>query len=117
MARKKKSEPTPHLVAVAKEEIPKRIVPEIPNTFHFYSFNQNLIRMESLDKSLKIDSDLIKYVLDEIKERQLTGISLFVVEYDDKKEVSVKEVIDLNSEELDEDLKKIILKIDKVELE
>lgn len=116
MARKKKSEPTPHLVAVAREEIPKRIVPEIPNTFHFYSFNQNLIRMESLDKSLKIDSVLIKYVLDEIKERQLTGTSLFVVKYDDKKEVSVKEVIDLNSEELDEDLQTLVSKITTVEL-
>lgn len=109
--RKKKAEPTPPKVVAKKEEKPKRVIPEIPNTLHFYSHNQNLIRMESLDKTIKIDSSLIKSILEEIKERQLPGTNLFVVIYNEDGEVSVDEVIDLYECDYDEDLKKIIDKM------
>ena len=62
---------------VKKLETSKRIIPEIPNTIYFYSYNQNLIRMESLDSSFRIDSNLIKAVLNKIKELNLTGIQRF----------------------------------------
>lgn len=62
---------------VKKLETSKRIVPEIPNTIYFYSYNQNLIRMESLDNSFRIDSNLIKLILNKIKELNLTGIQRF----------------------------------------
>ena len=62
---------------VKKPEIAKRIIPEIPNTIYFYSYNQNLIRMESLDSSFRIDANLIKAVLNKIKELNLTGIQRF----------------------------------------
>lgn len=63
--------------SVKKLEIAKRIIPEIPNTIYFYSYNQNLIRMESLDSSFRIDANLIKAVLNKIKELNLTGIQRF----------------------------------------
>lgn len=109
--RKKKAVPAPPKVVVKKEEKPKRVIPEIPNTIHFYSHNQNLIRMESLDKTIKIDASLIKSILEEIKERQLPGTNLFVVVYNEDGEVSVDEIIDLQECDYDEDLKKIIDKI------
>ena len=109
--RKKKAEPAPPKVVVKKEEKPERIIPEIPNTIHFYSHNQNLIRMESLDKNIKIDASLIKSILEEIKERQLPGTNLFVVVYNEDGEVSVDEVIDLYECDYDEDLKKIVDKM------
>ena len=62
---------------VKKPEIAKRIIPEIPNTIYFYSYYQNLIRMESLDSSFRIDANLIKAVLNKIKELNLTGIQRF----------------------------------------
>ena len=93
-------------------EKPKRIVPEIPGTVHFYVHNQNLIRMESLDKNIRIDAELIKSILTEIKERDLLGTNLFVVIFNDQTgEVILDEIIDLQKEDLDEDLKKIINKI------
>ena len=63
--------------SVKKLEIAKRIISEIPNTIYFYSYNQNLIRMESLDSSFRIDANLIKAVLNKIKELNLTGIQRF----------------------------------------
>lgn len=91
---------------------PKRIIPEIENTVHFYVHNQNLIRMESLDKNIRIDAELIKSILTEIKERDLLGTNLFVVIFNDQTgEVTLDEIIDLQEEDLDEDLKKIINKI------
>lgn len=93
-------------------EKPKRIVPEIPGTVHFYVHNQNLIRMESLDKNIRIDASLIKSILTEIKERDLLGTHLFVVLFNDETgEVSLDEIIDLQEEDLDDDLKKIVDKI------
>lgn len=115
--KKKKAEPTPSKVVVKKEEKPKRIIPEIPNTIHFYSHNQSLIRMESLDNTIKIDASLIKSILEEIKERQLPGTNLFVVVYNEDGEVSVDEVIDLYECDYDEDLKKIIDKMYGIESE
>ena len=91
---------------------PKRIIPEVANTVHFYVHNQNLIRMESLDKNIRIDAELIKSILTEIKERDLLGTNLFVVIFNDQTgEVILDEIIDLQEEDLDEDLKKIINKI------
>ena len=115
--KKKKAEPTPPKVVVKKEEKLQRVIPEIPNTLHFYSHNQNLIRMESLDNTIKIDASLIKSILEEIKERQLPGTNLFVVVYNEDGEVSVDEVIDLQECDYDEDLKKIIDKVYSVESE
>ena len=115
--RKKKAEPAPPKVVAKKEEEPKRIIPEIPNTLHFYSHNQNLIRMESLDNTIKIDASLIKSILEEIKKRQLPGTNLFVVVYNEDGEVSVDEVIDLYECDYDEDLKKIIDKMYGIESE
>lgn len=108
--RKKKVEPAP-TPSVRKEEKPKRVVPEVPNTIHFYSHDQNLIRMESLDKNLKIGSTLLKDILNEIKERQLPGTNLFVVVYNDLGESCIDEIVDLSFEDCDEDLKKIVSKI------
>ena len=62
---------------VKKPETAKRIIPEIPNTIYFYSYYQNLIRMESLDSSFRIHANLIKAVLNKIKELNLTGIQRF----------------------------------------
>ena len=91
---------------------PKRIIPEVANTVHFYVHNQNLIRMESLDKNIRIDAELIKSILTEIKDRDLLGTNLFVVIFNDQTgEVTLDEIIDLQEEDLDEDLKKIINKI------
>ena len=115
--KKKKTEPAPPKVVAKKEEKPKRVIPEIPNTLHFYSHNQNLIRMESLDNTIKIDASLIKAILEEIKERQLPGTNLFVVVYNEDGEVSVDEVIDLYECDYDEDLKKIIDKMYSIESE
>lgn len=109
--KKKKVESVPPKVVVKKEEKLQRVIPEIPNTLHFYSHNQNLIRMESLDNTIKIDASLIKSILEEIKERQLPGTNLFVVVYNEDGEVSVDEVIDLQECDYDEDLKKIIDKV------
>ena len=109
--KKKKVESVPPKVVVKKEEKLQRVIPEIPNTLHFYSHNQNLIRMESLDNTIKIDASLIKSILEEIKERQLPGTNLFVVVYNEDGEVSVDEVIDLYECDYDEDLKKIIDKM------
>lgn len=109
--RKKKAVPAPPKVVNKKEEKPKRVIPEIPNTLHFYSHNQNLIRMESLDNTIKIDASLIKSILEEIKERQLPGTNLFVVVSNEDGEISVDEVINLYECDYDEDLKKIIDKM------
>lgn len=109
--RKKKAVSAPPKVVAKKEEKPKRVIPEIPNTIHFYSHNQNLIRMESLDKNIKIDASLIKSILEEIKERQLPGTNLFVVVYNENGEVVLDEIIDLHECDYDEDLKKIIDKM------
>ena len=115
--KKKKVESVPPKVVVKKEEKLQCVIPEIPNTLHFYSHNQNLIRMESLDNTIKIDASLIKSILEEIKERQLPGTNLFVVVYNEDGEVSVDEVIDLYECDYDEDLKKIIDKMYSVESE
>lgn len=114
-ARKKKTTDVTEVKAPVAQnkpiEKPKRIVPEVENTVHFYVHNQNLIRMESLDKNIRIDASLIKSILEEIKERQLPGTNLFVVVYNEDGEVSVDEVIDLYECDYDEDLKKIIDKM------
>lgn len=115
-ARKKKTTDVAEVKAPATQnkpiEKPKRIVPEVENTVHFYVHNQNLIRMESLDKNIRIDASLIKSILTEIKERDLLGTNLFVVIFNDQTgEVTLDEIIDLQEEDLDEDLKKIINKI------
>ena len=115
-ARKKKTTDVAEVKAPVTQnkpiEKPKRIVPEVANTVHFYVHNQNLIRMESLDKNIRIDASLIKSILTEIKERDLLGTNLFVVIFNDQTgEVTLDEIIDLQEEDLDEDLKKIINKI------
>ena len=115
-ARKKKTTDVTEVKAPVAQnkpiEKPKRIVLEVENTVHFYVHNQNLIRMESLDKNIRIDASLIKSILTEIKERDLLGTHLFVVIFNDETgEVSLDEIIDLQEEDLDEDLKKIINKI------
>lgn len=115
-ARKKKTTDVAEVKAPVTQnkpiEKPKRIVPEVENTVHFYVHNQNLIRMESLDKNIRIDASLIKSILTEIKERDLLGTNLFVVIFNDQTgEVTLDEIIDLQEEDLDEDLKKIINKI------
>ena len=118
-ARKKKTTDVAEVKAPVTQnkpiEKPKRIVPEVENTVHFYVHNQNLIRMESLDKNIRIDASLIKSILTEIKERDLLGTNLFVVIFNDQTgEVTLDEIIDLQEEDLDEDLKKIINKIYKI---
>ena len=115
-ARKKKTTDVTEVKAPVAQnkpiEKPKRIVPEVANTVHFYVHNQNLIRMESLDKNIRIDASLIKSILTEIKERDLLGTNLFVVIFNDQTgEVTLDEIIDLQEEDLDENLKKIINKI------
>ena len=102
---------------VKKPEIAKRIIPEIPNTIYFYSYNQNLIRMESLDSSFRIDSNLIKAVLNKIKELNLTGIQRFtairkksVIGTDN---ISILTPILILQEEADEELLRIVNKLSR----
>ena len=102
---------------VKKLEIAKRIIPEIPNTIYFYSYNQNLIRMESLDSSFRIDSNLIKAVLNKIKELNLTGIQRFtavrkksVISTDN---ISILTPTLILQEEADEELLRIVNKLSK----
>lgn len=110
--RKKKPEVVSVPSLVKKVEPLKRVVSEIPNTIHFYVYNQYLIRMESLDKNLKIDSELIKSILSEIKERNLVGTHLFTVVFNPETgEIGLDEIIDLKEEDLDEGLIKTINKI------
>ena len=110
--KKKTTEVVPVTAPVVKVEPPQRVVPEIPNTIHFYVYNQYLIRMESLDKKLKIDAELIKSILSEIKERNLLGTNLFTVIFNEETgETLLDEIIDLQEEDLDADLQKIINKI------
>ena len=102
---------------VKKIEIAKRIIPEIPNTIYFYSYNQNLIRMESLDSSFRIDSNLIKAVLNKIKELNLTGIQRFTAVR--KKSIIGTDNISILTptlilqEEADEELLRIVNKLSK----
>ena len=102
---------------VKKLEIAKRIIPEIPNTIYFYSYNQNLIRMESLDSSFRIDSNLIKAVLNKIKELNLTGIQRFTAVR--KKSIIGTDNISILTptlilqEEVDEELLRIVNKLSK----
>ena len=102
---------------VKKLEIAKRIIPEIPNTIYFYSYNQNLIRMESLDSSFRIDSNLIKAVLNKIKELNLTGIQRFtairkksIIGTDN---ISILTPTLILQEEADEELLRIVNKLSK----
>ena len=103
--------------SVKKLEIAKRIIPEIPNTIYFYSYNQNLIRMESLDSSFRIDSNLIKAVLNKIKELNLTGIQRFTAVR--KKSIIGTDNISILTptlilqEEADEELLRIVNKLSK----
>lgn len=95
--------------SVKKLEIAKRIIPEIPNTIYFYSYNQNLIKMESLDCTFTIDFVLIKLFLSEIKKCNLTGVQKFSVIRDkDTNSVSILPPVSLTNEELDEDMKTIV---------
>lgn len=100
---------------VKKPEIAKRIIPEIPNTIYFYSYYQNLIRMESLDSSFRIDANLIKAVLNKIKELNLTGIQRFTAVR--KKSVTGTDNISILTptlilqEEADEELLRIVDKL------
>ena len=103
--------------SVKKLEIAKRIIPEIPNTIYFYSYNQNLIRMESLDSSFRIDANLIKAVLNKIKELNLTGILRFtavrrksVIGTDN---ISILTPTLILQEEADEELLRIVNKLSK----
>ena len=102
---------------VKKLETSKRIIPEIPNTIYFYSYNQNLIRMESLDSSFRIDSNLIKAVLNKIKELNLTGIQRFTAVR--KKSIIGTDNISILTptlilqEEADEELLRIVNKLSK----
>ena len=102
---------------VKKPETAKRIIPEIPNTIYFYSYNQNLIRMESLDSSFRIDSNLIKAVLNKIKELNLTGIQRFTAVR--KKSAIGTDYISILTptlilqEEADEELLRIVNKLSK----
>ena len=102
---------------VKKLETSKRIIPEIPNTIYFYSYNQNLIRMESLDNSFRIDSNLIKAVLNKIKELNLTGIQRFtairkksIIGTDN---ISILTPTLILQEEADEELLRIVNKLSK----
>ena len=102
---------------VKKLEIAKRIIPEIPNTIYFYSYNQNLIRMESLDSSFRIDANLIKAVLNKIKELNLTGIQRFtairkksIIGTDN---ISILTPTLILQEEADEELLRIVNKLSK----
>ena len=103
--------------SVKKLEIAKRIIPEIPNTIYFYSYNQNLIRMESLDSSFRIDANLIKAVLNKIKELNLTGIQRFTAVR--KKSIIGTDNISILTptlilqEEVDEELLRIVNKLSK----
>lgn len=103
--------------SVKKLEIAKRIIPEIPNTIYFYSYNQNLIRMESLDSSFRIDANLIKAVLNKIKELNLTGIQRFTAVR--KKSVIGTDNISILTptlilqEEADEELLRIVNKLSR----
>ena len=100
---------------VEKPETAKRIILEIPNTIYFYSYNQNLIRMESLDSSFRIDANLIKAVLNKIKELNLTGIQRFTAVR--KKSVIGTDNISILTptlilqEEADEELLRIVNKL------
>ena len=102
---------------VKKPEIANRIIPEIPNTIYFYSYNQNLIRMESLDSSFRIDSNLIKAVLNKIKELNLTGIQRFTAIR--KKSIIGIDILSILTptlilqEEADEELLRIVNKLSK----
>ena len=102
---------------VKKLETSKRIISEIPNTIYFYSYNQNLIRMESLDSSFRIDSNLIKAVLNKIKELNLTGIQRFTAVR--KKSIIGTDNISILTptlilqEEADEELLRIVNKLSK----
>ena len=102
---------------VKKSETAKRIIPEIPNTIYFYSYYQNLIRMESLDSSFRIHANLIKAVLNKIKELNLTGIQRFtairkksVIGTDD---ISILTPTLILQEEADEELLRIVNKLSK----
>ncbi len=103
--------------SVKKLEIAKRIISEIPNTIYFYSYNQNLIRMESLDSSFRIDANLIKAVLNKIKELNLTGIQRFTAVR--KKSVIGTDNISILTptlilqEEADEELLRIVNKLSR----
>ena len=102
---------------VKKPETAKRIIPEIPNTIYFYSYYQNLIRMESLDSSFRIHANLIKAVLNKIKELNLTGIQRFTAIR--KKSVIGTDYISILTptlilqEEADEELLRIVNKLSR----
>ena len=102
---------------VKKSETAKRIIPEIPNTIYFYSYYQNLIRMESLDSSFRIHANLIKAVLNKIKELNLTGIQRFtairkksVIGTDN---ISILTPTLILQEEADEELLRIVDKLSR----
>lgn len=103
--------------SVKKLEIAKRIIPEIPNTIYFYSYNQNLIKMESLDCTFTIDFVLIKLFLSEIKKCNLTGVQKFSVIRDkDTNSVSILPPVSLTNEELDEDMKTIVSELNNFQM-
>ena len=102
---------------VKKPEIAKRIIPEIPNTIYFYSYNQNLIKMESLDCTFTIDFVLIKLFLSEIKICNLSGVQKFSVIRDkDTNSVSILPPVSLTNEELDEDMKTIVSELNNFQM-
>ena len=102
---------------VKKPETAKRIIPEIPNTIYFYSYNQNLIRMESLDSSFRIDSNLIKAVLNKIKNfkinlnQRFTAIRKKSIIGTDN--ISILTPTLILQEEADEELLRIVNKLSK----
>lgn len=63
--RKKKVVDVPVVETVVEK--PKRQIANKPNHVNFYSYCQNLIRMEKLDPSVFIHADVIKLVLKKIK--------------------------------------------------
>ena len=103
--------------SVKKLETAKRIIPEIPNTIYFYSYSQNLIKMESLDCTFTIDFVLIKLFLSEIKKCNLTGVQKFSVIRDkDTNSVSILPPVSLTNEELDEDMKTIVSELNNFQM-
>lgn len=91
--------------------------PQIPNTIYFYSYNQNLIKMESLDNTFTIDFVLIKLFLSEIKKCNLTGVQKFSVIRDkDTNSVSILPPVSLTNEELDEDMKTIVSELNNFQM-
>lgn len=109
--KKKKEVVVPQAPVVQKIEPPKRIIPSIPNTIHFYVYNQNLIRMESLDKTLNIAAVYTKEILKLVKNNKLEGTYLYTLVKLSEETFNVEPPVLLEGEAIDDDLKKQIDKL------